>query len=199
MKQIDTKGKLCPAPLILAKKGLQEAQPGETVEILTDNDTACSNLLSYLSELGLTSEIKEEGAVRILRVVKPESLSAGPDTASYCAVPAGNYAVVIKSETMGDGDDELGRILLRAFINSLKDADKLPASIVLYNAGIHLALEGTDTAATLRELEDKGVTILACGTCMDFYGVKHRLSVGIISNMYKITKVLSEAGHVIYP
>lgn len=100
---------------------------------------------------------------------------------------------------MGNGDDELGRILLRAFINSLREATRMPSSVVLYNAGVKLALEQTDTALTLRELEDRGVSILICGTCVDFYGVKERLSVGMISNMYKITLVLSEAGHIIYP
>lgn len=199
MKQIDTKGKLCPAPLIMTKQGLQQAQPGETVEIVTDNDTACSNLLNYLSELKLTPEIKQEGTIHILRVVKPVILSENREAASFCTTPPNNYAVVIKSEVMGGGDDELGRILLRAFINSLKEADKLPGSIILYNGGIRIALNGTDTARTLQELENRGVTILVCGTCIDFYDVKDCLAAGMISNIYKITKVLSEAGHVVYP
>lgn len=199
MKQIDTRGKLCPAPLILTKKALQQLLPGEEAEILTDNDTACSNLVGYLAELKITPQMRQEGAVHILRIVKPEEMADAPDATSFCATPTSGYVVVIKGETMGNGDDELGRILLRAFINSLREATRMPSSVVLYNAGVKLALEQTDTALTLRELEDRGVSILICGTCVDFYGVKERLSVGMISNMYKITLVLSEAGHIIYP
>jgi len=88
---------------------------------------------------------------------------------------------------------------MRAFVNSLKEADKLPTAILLYNSGVKIALKGTDTALSLQELEDKGIAIIACGTCIEYYGIKESLAVGMISNMYTITRYLSEAGHVVYP
>lgn len=200
MRTIDTKGKLCPAPLIMVKKELKQAAPGETIAIVTDNETACSNLIGYLAEMQLTPEIVRSEGSTTLTIITPEQL--GDPTNAECSItsPHGaDYAVVVKSLTMGDGDPELGRMLLRAFINSLTEADRLPSTIVLYNDGVRIALEGSDTAVTLEELEQRGVSVLVCGTCVDFYGLKPSIAVGMISNMYKITKVLSSVGHVIYP
>ena len=104
-----------------------------------------------------------------------------------------------KSDVMGQGDSQLGQILLRAFVNSLKEAALLPKAILLYNSGIKIALTGTDTAASLQELEEKGVAIIACGTCVDYYEVKNQLAVGMISNMFTLTRYMSEAGHIVYP
>lgn len=199
MKTIDTRGHLCPAPLIMAKKGISEATSGEEIEILTDNDTACQNLENYLTELKLNPQIRTEGDVHIFSITTPESVASSPSPESFCATPANDYVVAIKSDTMGIGDDDLGHLLMRAFINSLNAADKLPTAILLYNSGVKVALRDTDTALSLQELEDKGVAIIACGTCVEYFGVKESLAVGMISNMYTITKYLSEAGHVVYP
>jgi len=199
MKTIDTRGHLCPAPLIMAKKGISEATPGEAIEILTDNDTACQNLQNYLTELKLNPQVRTEGNVHIFTLTAPEALAAAPSPESFCAAPANDYVVAIKSNAMGIGDDDLGHILMRAFINSLNAADKLPTAILLYNSGVKVALKDTDTALSLQELEDKGVAVMACGTCVEYFGVKESLAVGMISNMYTITKYLSEAGHVVYP
>lgn len=199
MKQIDTRGQLCPAPLILAKKGIEEATAGEMIEILTDNDTALCNLRNYLAELKLTPQLRSEGAMHTLTLVKPGRL---PDTSGaerFCTTPGKDYIVVIKSDVMGQGDSQLGQILLRAFVNSLKEAALLPKAILLYNSGIKIALTGTDTAASLQELEEKGVAIIACGTCVDYYEVKNQLAVGMISNMFTLTRYMSEAGHIVYP
>jgi selenium metabolism protein YedF len=199
MKTIDTRGHLCPAPLIMAKKGIQEAAAGEEIEILTDNDTACQNLENYLTELKLNPQLTTEGSVHKFRITAPTTSIEAISAESFCATPANDYVVAIKSDAMGMGDDDLGHILMRAFINSLNAADKLPTAILLYNSGVKVALKETDTALSLQELEDKGVAIISCGTCVEYYGVKETLAVGMISNMYTITKYLSEAGHVVYP
>lgn len=199
MKTIDTRGQLCPAPLIMAKKGINEATPDEEIEILTDNDTACQNLENYLTELKLNPQIRTEGDVHIFSITAPELVASSPSPESFCATPANDYVVAIKSDAMGTGDEDLGHLLMRAFINSLNAADKLPTAILLYNSGVKVALRDTDTALSLQELEDKGVAIIACGTCVEYFGVKESLAVGMISNMYTITKYLSEAGHVVYP
>lgn len=197
---IDTKGQLCPTPLIMAKKGIQEAPAGSSIEIHTDNDTSLQNLRNYLTELKLTIAIRNEGGIHVIRLVKPETIADYLNPEAFCEVPvAKNYVVAIKSETMGNGEHELGLILMRAFVNTLKSADKLPTTILLYNSGVKIAIKDTDTAQSLQELEDKGVAIFACGTCVDYYDLKDKLGVGMISNMYTMTKYLSEAGHIIYP
>jgi len=199
MKIIDTKGQLCPTPLILVKKGIMEAADGETIEILTNNDTAFLNLQTYLKELKLTPQIRKEGDVNILTVVKPEILSDFSSADSPCAPKASNYVVVIKSEFMGSGVDELGQFLMQAFVNSLNEADKQPTAILLYNSGVKVAVKGTETAISLEKLENKGIPIYACGKCLEYYKIENLMAVGMVSNMYTITKYMTEAGHVIYP
>jgi len=199
MITIDTKGQLCPAPLILAKKGIQEAASGEEIEILTDNDSSFQNLKSYLAELKLQPQLRKEGEVHILTVTRPETLTNARSAESFCSRSSSDYVVAIKSDAMGIGDDDLGHILMRAFVNSLKEADKLPTAILLYNSGVKIALKDTDTALSLQELEDKGIAIITCGTCVEYFEIKESMAVGMISNMYTITRYLSEAGHVVFP
>lgn len=200
MKIIDTKGKLCPEPLIMTKNALQQSSAGEPIQIITDNDTACTNLAAYLSELKVPVQLSSAGSVHTFNFVVPESLSDIPDAEAYCSpAPERGYVVAIKSENMGMGDDSLGKILMRAFVNSLLAADRLPTAILLYNSGVKIAVTGTDTADTLAQLEEKGIAIFACGTCVDYYEIKNKLAAGMISNMYTMTKYLSEAGHVVYP
>jgi selenium metabolism protein YedF len=100
---------------------------------------------------------------------------------------------------MGMGDQELGILLAKAFVNTIKDVEPLPETIVFYNTGIFLALKNSPVVEPLRHLESLGVRILVCGTCLDFYEKKEAVGAGTISNMYDILQALSSAGHVITP
>lgn len=203
-KTIDTRGRLCPEPLILTRRAIAQGVAGDEFEVLTDNATACSNLRTYLTELGIAFEGDGE-VIRFTLGAAASGSGAIPAASTVvCDMPEaaaakGDYCVAVAADRMGRGDDALGAILLRAFINALGEAERLPGHILCYNSGIHVALEGSDTAAALRELEKRGVEVLVCGTCLDFYGVKERLAVGKVSNMFRITEVLSQTGHVIYP
>ncbi len=107
------------------------------------------------------------------------------------------YLLQVKSECMGAGNEELGKMLTRSFLNNLNNQQKLPSHIVLYNSGVLLAADGTDTANALKELERKGVSILMCGTCIDFYQLQDQVSVGKVSNMINITAHLIDAAKII--
>lgn len=201
IQTIDTRGHLCPTPLILAKKAIKAAQAGEELLILSDNATSCQNLMQYLTDLGAQPQQTNQGNEFHIAIRVPETRSHLPEAESYCAAPPphNNYVVVIKGDKMGHGDDGLGSILIRAFVNSLKDADQLPTHIILYNTGVKLALQATDTGESLAALHQLGVEIIVCGTCADYFSIKEQLAVGTISNMYQITKITAETGHVVYP
>lgn len=197
-KTVDTLGMLCPTPLILTKKAINEAAEGDTIRVIVDNEMAFTNLSSYLKELKIEFTSTNDGTNYRFEFAKPAEQLNDIDASGFCSTSS-NYVVVIKSEVMGTGSDELGRLLMRSFVNSLKEADRLPSDIILYNAGVKLAVKGCDTALSLHELEERGVGIIACGTCVDFFDIKETLSVGAIGNMFTITKIVSEAGSVIYP
>ena len=100
---------------------------------------------------------------------------------------------------MGHGSDELGEILLKAFINNLKEVTPYPAAIIFYNSGAKLLLNNSAVIDSLKTLEQLGVRILVCGVCVEYYNIKESLSTGLISNMHEITEHLTRASHIIYP
>ena len=107
--------------------------------------------------------------------------------------------VVIASDQMGEGAEELGKTLLKAFVFSLTQQDKLPKTILFYNGGAHLTCEGSPMLEDLKALEAEGVEILTCGTCLNFYGLTEKLAVGGVTNMYVIAEKMLGAGNVVKP
>ena len=105
----------------------------------------------------------------------------------------------INSHLLGVGDEALGSILMRAFLRTLLDLEPKPFRLILINNGVRLAPEGSEVLETLQALSDKGVEILSCGTCLDFYELKEKLKVGVVSNMYDIAQSLLEADRLIGP
>jgi selenium metabolism protein YedF len=204
MKSIDTKGQLCPKPLIMAKQLFNELAAGEQMEILTDNETSLHNLVNFFTALKALPVTEKHDNVWHVFVSKPlKGVETDLSPEDFCETPTakglGRYVVVVKNDQMGHGDEALGRILIRGFINALGEQQPLPSHIIFYNSGVKLAVKDTDTAKSLTELENKGVTVVLCGTCVDFYDLKEQLAVGMISNMYHITNLLREADKVINP
>ena len=200
MRTLDTKGLLCPRPLILLKEALLDLEAGEELRVETDNDTSLKNLLSYLKDQGVEPEVKSAGTVYTLLFTVPEKDVSLSSPAAYCSsdLPR-DYVVCIKGELMGHGDPELGKILLETFVDNLKVQEQLPTHVVLYNGGVKLAMKSSPVCSSLTELEELGTRIMLCGTCVDHYGIQLDLGVGMISNMVVLTETLASAGHVITP
>ena len=201
MNIVDTKGLKCPQPLIKLKETLQNVKVGEKVTVYTDNDTSLKNLVSYLKDQGVEPEVVTEGNVHTIITVRPEIELANTDPAEYCetSITANNYVVCIKSELMGEGDPELGKLLLETFVDNLKLQEQLPTHVVMYNGGVKLAMKQSQSCSSLSELEEMGTRIMLCGSCIDHYGLQFDIGVGMISDMVVITETLAFAGHVIYP
>ncbi len=177
---------------------------GESVRVDYDNDTAKDNLMSFLRELGIVAQCdvaNNQISFTLGGELSKETLPQ--DSEIHCpttpAPSTGSYVVAVRSERMGEGDEKLGSILLRAFLNTLPQSEKpLPSHILLYNSGVNVALEGVDCVESLKEMQNAGVKIIACGTCLDFYEVKEKLAVGTVGNMLDIASVLVDAHHVVY-
>lgn len=222
MQTIDTRTLLCPAPLVKTKKALLAAPQGEDFLILCDNDMAFINLQNYLKELGLTVKAEQKGSLHELRFTNNTSNSlqsineenfctptkvdaltdktkswVSPDLSRTAALSP--YVIVINSLTMGNGNAELGSLLMKAYVNTLEVIDNLPSCILFYNEGVHWTSRTSEVLVALQALEARGVEILSCGTCLDFYNIKTELAVGGVSNMYKIAEILSQTLYVVYP
>jgi selenium metabolism protein YedF len=204
MRIVDTKGQLCPAPLIAARKALRETAEGESFIVLTDNQTSFDNLSRFLKDNKAEFQVNMAEGVWTLTITKTIGDVVNTKTKEYCASSVshfekGNYVVAITSDKMGDGDDELGHLLISNFIKALKDLDKLPRHMVFYNRGVTLAIKDSPVIEHIKDLEKMGVEIHLCATCVNHYRLEKNIVVGTLSNMYSIAEVMASAGNVIRP
>jgi selenium metabolism protein YedF len=204
MRIVDTKGQLCPAPLIAAKRALKETKEGESFIVLTDNKTAFENLTRFLKDNKADIQCSESQGVWTFTVTKTTGDLVKADAEEYCAPSVahfekGNYVVVISSDKMGEGDEQLGLLLMRTFINAMKDLDQLPQKLLFYNNGVKLATNNSPVIETLRNLEKMGVEIMLCGTCVNHYSLSSVVGAGTISNMYTMAGIMASSGKVLKP
>jgi selenium metabolism protein YedF len=204
MRIVDTKGQLCPAPLIAAKKALKETTEGESFIVLTDNQTSFDNLSRFLKDNKAEVQVSEGGGVWTLTITKTTANVVLTKPEEYCApsishFEKGNFVVAITSDKMGEGDEELGHLLMTNFIKALKDLDKLPQKMVFYNNGVKLASNSSPIVEHLKDMEKMGVEIILCATCVNYYSLESLIGVGIVSNMYTIAELLASAGNIVRP
>lgn len=204
MKIVDTRGQLCPAPLIAAKKALRETAAGESFIVLTDNQTSFNNLSRFLKDNNADFQVSEDGGVWTLTITRltGEIFPARAEeysTPSIAHFEKGNYIVAVSSDKMGEGDAELGHLLMSNFIKALKDLDRLPQKIVFYNKGVTLVTNNSPVIEYLRDLEKMGVELLICSTCINHYSLESLIGAGIPSNMYSIAEVMASSGNIVKP
>jgi selenium metabolism protein YedF len=204
MRVVDTKGQLCPAPIIAAKKALRETAEGDSFIVLTDNRTSLDNLSRFLKDNNALFSVIEKDGIWTLTVLKGSGEEVVTAAEDYCSSSVSHFEkndliIVISSDKMGEGNEELGHHLMGNFIKAIKDLDKLPRKIVFYNSGVLLATNNSSVAEHLRDIERMGVELLLCATCVNFYNISDKLVAGVQSNMFAIAEAMASAGKVIKP
>ncbi len=199
---IDCRGLACPQP-VLKTKNILESTNLDRFTVIVDNEAAKNNVSRFVTSQGHQVTVEEGVAVYHLHIIRsaasvPAGL-AGTETATRPIAQEPNLVIKIPSDKMGRGDDELGRILLMAFIKTIKDISPRPKKIILFNAGVKLAVSGSDVLDALQDLAKSGIEILVCGTCLDYFNLKQDLGVGTVSNMFEIMSTLAQADRVISP
>ncbi len=193
MKEIDCRGLACPQPVITTKNALEEMAEGELM-VIVDNPSARDNVERFAKSQGAIVNIEKKGNDFYLHIEKRSACEMAGSTQK-----AEKVVVYINSNLMGVGEEALGAILMRSFLKTLLDLKPIPSKLIFVNSGVRLTTEGSEVLETLKALYEKGVEILSCGTCLDFYGLKEKLRIGIISNMYDIAQSLLEADRLIKP
>lgn len=200
MITVNAMGDNCPIPVIKTKNAMQALTGPETIEVLVDNEIAVQNVTKMASSNGgkVTSEKLAEKEYKITIEMEGAPAAAEEDTA--CIPDArDNTVVVISSDRMGSGNDDLGKVLIKGFIFAVTQLDKLPKTMLFYNGGATLTCEGSDSLEDLKSLEAQGVEIMTCGTCLDYYGLKEKLAVGTVTNMYSIVEKQAGAAKILKP
>lgn len=220
MNKLDERGKQCPLPVIETKKELETLPEGSAVSVLVDNEIAVQNLKKLAAQKGydFTSEKKGEKEFEaVLTVTKKslellaqvrssgkedsvsaESCSTGEDSADEKNKTNGTV-VVISSDSMGEPEKELGKILLKGFLFALAKQEDHPKTILFYNGGAKLSCEGSESLEDLKALADAGTEILTCGTCLQYQNLSEKLKVGGVTNMYEITDRMTHAAKLVKP
>ncbi|MEF9952706.1 MAG: sulfurtransferase-like selenium metabolism protein YedF [Clostridium sp.] len=189
MRIVDCKGLECPKPVINTKKSIDQFK-GEALNILVDNEVARENVSKFLNGQGVSHEISGENGV--YSIVTDGIVIESVDNTNEDA----GEVILISKAVFGAGDDVLGEALMKSFMYALSESN-MPSAMLFVNGGVKLTTSGSDVLDTLIALEEKGVTILSCGTCLDFYGLKDELKVGGITNMYTIIEHLQGSRKVI--
>ena len=202
-KMIDCRNMACPLPVVNAKKAADELHAGDRLTVLVDNEIAVQNLQRFASGRGYSAagEKKADNEYAVVIAISGAGATQEQEEEITCAVDTRKKGmlVVLSGNVMGTGDAKLGTSLMKAFVFALTKQDRLPETILCYNTGAYLTCQGADTLEDLKLLESEGVTVLTCGTCLDFYGLKEKLAVGGVTNMYDIVERMEAAATIVKP
>lgn len=214
MKTIDERKNQCPIPLVHTMSACKDMKEGEELTVKVSSDTPVQNIKRFALSKGYDVDVKENASddIDVIITIHEECdcCECGCEGGCDCDCDCGcdddedygyeeSLVVAIGSNKMGDGDEQLGKNLMKAFIFSVSKQEILPNVMLFYNSGAFLTTEGSESLDDLKELEAAGVTIMTCGTCLDYYKIKDKLKVGIVTNMYDIVAAMEMATSVIKP
>ncbi len=203
MIEVNAMGDACPIPVVKTLNAMKKLNGAGTVQTLVDNKTAVENLTRLAESKGCAIETEQlsEKEYRVTITVGEDAKL--PDSADgICTVPSDrpdNTVVVVSADHMGEGDEALGKVLLKGFLFALTQQETLPKTILFYNSGAFVTCEGSASLEDLKKLEEQGVEILTCGTCLNHYGLTEKLRVGSITNMYVIVEKQMLSTRIIRP
>ena len=205
MIKVNAIGDACPIPVVKTLNAMKELKGADVIETLVDNETAVQNLIRMADKKGckVNAEKISDKEFKVVIEVGEAALATPVDTENVvCELPRSgkkNTVVVISSKAMGHGGDELGTALMKGFIFALSQQETLPNTILFYNGGASIPVEGSVSLEDLKNMEAQGVEILTCGTCLNFYGLTEKLAVGEVTNMYTIVEKMNGADLIIKP
>lgn len=183
--ELDVRGLTCPEPALRTKQAL-DSLPSGTVTVLTDSSVSRDNIVRLGEQAGCQVSWQErEPGVYAVQLAK--------NAAGQCPEAMAGALVVLTTDQLGRGAEELGRLLVTLLLRVFAESALKPTELILMNSGVKLALDGSEVLPSLCALEQQGTRIRVCGTCLDFYGVKDRLRAGVVSNLYEVVELIMAA------
>ena len=193
--ELDARGELCPKPVIMTKKELDKLENGILTTIV-DNEVAKDNVSKLAISYGYSFTVDQtKDNEYYIHIVKGEE--SGEQTQVCIPDTFKDLTIAIASDKLGVGEEQLGNILMKSFIYTVKETTPWPATIVLFNSGVNIVCEGSELLDDLQAMSDEGVEILVCGTCLDYYNIKDKIKVGEIANMYSIYEKMRNSNNTI--
>ncbi len=195
-KVLDARGWDCPKPVIETKKALQSEN---VLTVIVDNRAARENVSRLASKSGFQTRVeeKDDGVYIHIEREGDATVQEKPGSEAHVARTDGQLVLVIPADTIGRGNDELGNILMRAFMPTFLEVEPLPDTIIFMNSGVKLTVSDSLVLEDLQALASEGVEILVCGTCLNYFDLTDEIAVGEISNAYTIAETLLRAGNTV--
>jgi len=190
IETIDCRNLSCPAPVITVKKALQEHTE---IRVLLDDGAPRENVARFSRNRGCSVSEVRDGSGWILTITG----SAESVTTATGSAPRGGRVIMITSERLGEGPEELGRLLMKNFVHTLLESSELPSRMLFLNSGVFLTCQGSDVLEALEKLHGMGVEIFSCGLCLDFFNIKEKLRAGATTNMLATAEYLLSSDSVI--
>ncbi|MBW1722851.1 MAG: sulfurtransferase-like selenium metabolism protein YedF [Deltaproteobacteria bacterium] len=196
-KEIDCRGLACPAPVLETKKAIEEDKPS-LIRVTVDNEAARQNVTRFLETQKYQVSVEKDDAGFHVTGIKEEKASTEEATSADRLEAAGKkILIMVATDRMGHGDDGLGKKLLINFLTTLEEMGKDLWRLVFVNNGVKLTIDGSEALPVLKRLEENGITILVCGTCLDHFDLLDRKKVGETTNMLDIVTAMQLADKVI--
>jgi selenium metabolism protein YedF len=186
--EVDARGLPCPQPVINTKRALEEIKTG-TITVLVDSEESRENVVRFARSQGCQVAITEHDGTARLTITREVAGQEKREKVSD--------VFFITGDRLGTGDEKFGEQLMTGFINNLGEVPSRPAKLIFANSAVRLTAEGSAVLSTLQKLEEEGVEILSCGSCLEFYGLVDKLEVGMVTNSYEVVETLLAAEKVI--
>jgi selenium metabolism protein YedF len=192
MKTIDCRNLVCPVPVVTVKNALKQ---DSEIKVLLDDGAPRENVARFARNRGFNVQEERDGDGWLL--VISSTADASLETAGSTVSSEVSRELLITSERLGEGPEELGKLLMKNFIHTLLEAVEPPSRIFFMNSGVLLAIEGSEVYEALEKLRGMGVEILSCGLCLDYFGLKEKPRIGNTTNMLTAVESLLSSNAMI--
>jgi selenium metabolism protein YedF len=196
MKEIDARGLACPAPVLHTKATLQDEHPAG-ISVIVDNAAAQQNVQRFLESQGFHTLLERQGQDYRVIGTCDAPMPLPDQTTPKPAQSDEKIMVMCATDRIGFGDDDLGRKLMVNFLRTLKELGPALWRLVFVNNGVKLTVDGSEVLEDLGALQNEGIKILVCGTCLNHFNLLERKQVGETTNMLDIVTAMQLAGKVI--
>lgn len=199
MDEIDARGLACPAPVLLTKESIENKAP-DVIQVIVDNKAASENVSRFMQSQFYETETVINGKELLVtgrKAAKAEKTDSETPLQVQPDKDQQKIMVMVTTDRMGYGDDELGLKLMINFLKTVREMGNDLWRLVFVNNGVKLTIRGAETLEALKELEDSGIHIMVCGTCLDHFHLLEEKQVGQTTNMLDIVMAMQFAEKVI--
>jgi selenium metabolism protein YedF len=195
MDQLICNGLSCPQPVLITKKYLEENPDAGTVSVIVDNQAASENVSRFLENTGFNVNIKK---LDNRYEISGTRIAGNVDQCRrYNHTESNKILIMITNDVIGNGERTLGEKLMLNFLKTLPEMGDSLWRLVFLNEGVKLSVKDSPALPVLTQLEAQGVSILVCGTCLEYYSLLEKKGIGVTTNMLDIVTSLQAAEKII--